>query len=629
MLFTACSENDDDDYKWASVSGDQVYFSSLLGSSVDLEDNGSSFTIPLKRINKDNSATIQIESEIDSVAQANGIFSVPSSVSFDAGSDVANIVISYDRSKLDYDDYYPFTLKIAESDMASSTPYGQTSYSFEAGVPAPLKLLGRGTFEDAFWFEETSEVQIYQNTLNPNQFRIMDPFGPMYSKLDENKSPYATITLLQPGDVVGGVTITQKGLVYFDDLCTGYFHSSYSADVYLLHPSRFTSMAAESYFLKSKVIGWQDNGLPGQIQLAPYYYMFGVGGWNNTGEDGVVVITFPGYVPLDLSAELTYHGIFTDPSQAVFAMATAELGEDVKDARAVVVPQDADAEAVADAIAAGELEATPVENGTIYVPIPEDLSGKLQLILVVLNEGEVKALKTASFEYFGGGKNPWQSLGMGLFTDDLVYPLYTKENPSTTYEVEIQENTEEPGLYRLVDPYGANFPYYSYAKSYASSAIEVDATDPNGVFIFEQSTGLDLGDGEISILTEGGNYYAYYGPDYYDKLKAAGYFGQLKEGVMTFPSFEAKDKETGEVLYTYQGWTSIDGDGDYRMGRNGELKIVLPSAVTATARAAAKAQAKARDFEQRLKGMDACSIKERRIAMKRNAPITRGLMLAK
>ena len=598
MLFTACSENDDDDYSWASVSGDQVYFSSQLGSSVDLEDNGSSFTIPLKRINTSNSVTIQLESEIDSVAQANGIFSVPTSVSFDAGSDVANIVINYDRSKLEYDDYYPFTLKIAESDMASSTPYGLTSYSFQAGVPAPLKLLGRGTFADNFWFEETSEVLIYQNTLNPNEFRIMDPFGPMYSKLDENKSPYATIRVLQPGDVVRGVNITKSGLVFFDDLCTGYYHSSYSADVYLLHPSRFTSMADESYFLKSKVTGWQENGLPGQIQLAPYYYMFGVGGWNNTGEDDVVVITFPGYVPLDLSSSLSYLGIFTNPQQEVFAMATTELGGDVKDARIVIVPQDADAEAVADAIAAGELEATPVENGTIYIPIPEGMSGKLQMVLVVINEGEVKSMNTAAFEYFGGGKNPWESLGKGLMTDNLFITMYSPDGENyydpMTYEVEILENTDEPGLLRVVDPYKSAAEAFEY-DAYTTTYLEVNAKDPEGVYIELQATGVDDGDG----MTYVGSYGAYMMQKYdFETLKKSGYYGTLVDGVITLPSFEVKDDD-GNVQYTFQG-IFAQGSSAWRTGLNSEFKLVLPSAVTAGARQKAMKQANARAFAKRL-----------------------------
>ena len=64
------------------------------------------------------------------------------------------------------------------------------------------------------------------------------------------------------------------------------------------------------------------------------------------------------------------------------------------------------------------------------------------------------------------------------------------------------------------------------------------------------------------------------------------------------------------------------------MGRNGELKIVLPSAVPAAARLAAQSQAKARNFEKRLKG-NASNIKERRVMMRRNAPIIRDIMLIK
>ena len=281
-----------------------------------------------------------------------------------------------------------------------------------------------------------------------------------------------------------------------------------------------------------------------------------------------------------------------------------DAGPDVTEISSIVVEASADPSAVADAIAAGDVEATVSEIADqIYVPVTEGLTGKLQIVSAVIVDGEVKSVANAPFEYYGGAASPWESIGIGLYTDDMVYPLYTEDGSSATYEVEIEENKDYPGLYRLVDPYGPNFPYYAYAKSYTSAAIEVDATDPEAVYIFEQTTGLDLGDGEISILSEGGNYYAYYGPDYYDALKTNGYFGKLENGVITFPSFNKKN-DAGEVQYTYQGWASLAGTGDYRMGRNGEWKIVLPEAVTASARAKAAKRAMARSFAHHLNAFD-------------------------
>lgn len=592
-----------DEYSYDSIapeSGQEVFFPTTNASSVSLNmaEGTQTFNVPITRIKAAEPLTVGISMQ---VAKNSTLFSVPSTVTFAAGESVANIPVSYNATELGYEN--PDTLTISIADPTATTPYGANTYKCIVMVPSPLELLGTGSFTDNFWFEETAPVQIYQNTLNPNEFRVMDPFAmcTKYSACTGNQSPYVTLTVLQPGETLAGVEITQNDLVYFSSMNTGYLHSSYGAEIWLHHPAAFSSLRTESAWTYSKVIEYQENGLPGRVQLAPYYYMDGVGGWNNTQSKDIVIIDFPGYVARDYTLGLSYSGVFTDAQGVVFAEGIATLGEDATDARAVVVPADADPEAVADAILAGDLEYTSVAAGQIRVPIEEGLTGKLQIVVVVVDDNKVRAIDSAFFEYYGGGKNPWESLGMGLFTDDFVYPLYTESGASATYQVEIQANTEEPGLYRLVDPYGPNHPYYQYADSYKSASIEVNATDPDGVYFFQQSTGLDLGDGEMSILTEGGSYYEYYGPDYYETLKNYGYFGKLEDGVITFPSFNKKD-DAGEVQFTYQGWVVFPDESAYRMGRNGELKIVLPSAVTASARKAAASQAKARNFESRLKG---------------------------
>lgn len=47
--------------------------------------------------------------------------------------------------------------------------------------------------------------------------------------------------------------------------------------------------------------------------------------------------------------------------------------------------------------------------------------------------------------------NDWQSLGKGLFVDGFILPLF--ELPNREVEVEIQEDRNNPGQYRVVEPY--------------------------------------------------------------------------------------------------------------------------------------------------------------------------------
>lgn len=160
--------------------------------------------------------------------------------------------------------------------------------------------LGKGVFRDNFWFEDSWPVEILQRDDDKSYYRIVDPFGALAEDfgLDGTQSEYLELHVMKKGDMINGITLTDAGIVDWYRLCTGYLHSSYGAVVYALHPKNFTSESLNTYDLysNSKVNEYLEDGkTPGQIQLAPYWYMFGVGGWNYTDEP-TIFINFPGYV---------------------------------------------------------------------------------------------------------------------------------------------------------------------------------------------------------------------------------------------------------------------------------------------------------------------------------------------
>ena len=275
---------------------------------------------------------------------------------------------------------------------------------------------------------------------------------------------------------------------------------------------------------------------------------------------------------------------------------------DAKDVRAIVMTQDDDASAVADALAAGELEGLAVEGGRIEVPFDaEELATpKLRLIVAVIEEGEVLSVAQANFEFYSGAA-PWTSLGKGYFTDDIVLTSYYAMN-APTYEVEIQENSTTPGLYRLVDPYAEGvYPYTSsqMGKTLAPAGmyLEVNAEDPAGVYVALQSLGMDWGDGAMSFESAG----AYYLQKYeFDVVKSNNLFGTLADGVITFPhlSYTYKDNNGEEQTAYWQGNIYV-GSSAYDAGASGNIKIVLPSA-SAGVKAKVAAERRAKNFEARL-----------------------------
>ena len=160
--------------------------------------------------------------------------------------------------------------------------------------------IGMGTYTDT-WFGSQQKVEIFQNESQPNVYRISKPYseydGDDYFIMNGEVDDFLTLTIRKKGETFGGVTFTREDLVTFPDYYTGAIHPNYTDDVLVLvHPYRFTSLRSESNFSHNCVTAVKEDGTPGMIQLAPYFYMFNYGGWNNTQNDGIITINFPGYV---------------------------------------------------------------------------------------------------------------------------------------------------------------------------------------------------------------------------------------------------------------------------------------------------------------------------------------------
>lgn len=478
-----------------------------------------------------------------------------------------------------------------------------------------------GSFSENFFFGDTVNVIIMQDSENPNVFHVMAPFECFSGGGDE----YLKIELLRPGiSVINGITVTREDLVYFYDYNTGYHHPTYNGEIMMYHPSRF-STDSEKYWLNNKVLAYQEDGkTPGQIQLAPRYYMNDARYWDKSQSDGVIIITFPGYVPKDFSAKIEYLGVMTGTSGSPQAAINLTLGKDVVDARAAVVKYDVNTNtnSVAEAIAAGNIKGYPVISGNNFVPIEKGLSGKLMIVVVVLDKGVVKTCSSVNFDYDSAG-NSWKSIGMGLYTEDFISGLYSVD--PVTYEVQIEESSDSPGLYRMLSPYGAAFPYNEDGDYDTSTPynIVVNAVDPEGVFIEAQPTGVDWGHGPMSIQSWGARYFS---KNDFETVKAAGYLGKLDNGVITLPVFE-RTASDGSTAY-YQGLVYL-GDKAYYGCPRAAFKLVLPSATTTSARARAAQQTKARIFARHLNAFSKVSMKDSKVLKNRVAYPMRNNMITR
>ena len=123
----------------------------------------------------------------------------------------------------------------------------------------------------------------------------------------------------------------------------------------------------------------------------------------------------------------------------------------------------------------------------------------------------------------------WVSLGTGKYRDDLITKIYMVD--PLEWDVEIQESSTTPGLYRIVNTY-KDYPYRG-GEWAEDTYMEIDATDPDHVYFTEHNTKVNFGDGDIWISSIPG-YDISHGRDKEDVF-AEGLTGTLRNGSITFP----------------------------------------------------------------------------------------------
>lgn len=455
--------------------------------------------------------------------------------------------------------------------------------------------LGQGTFIDQI-FGVKYQVEVKQSKLDPNKFAIKNPYkqaAKLYKNSDvttyDDQSDYMEIEVLNVGDSLNHVLIAQNDLVYFSPTCTGIDLLNYGKSVTVYHPSTYTATSDSLNYSYNHILKRQSNGLPRQINLAPIYYMDGIGGYTSyVNTEGVIKIIFPGCDPVDFSAEVKYLGTLSTPDGTNYAMGNITISADVDEARVALVQSKKPNEAY-NAVLNSLVETTTItESGEVKLPL--DSFGTYILIAVTYSDGIAKDYDYVKFNYENSAL--WETIGTGLFTDPFLYQFLEDSDGNVidqpTYEVTIQENVVTPGIYRIKHPYSANTYPYDLGNSLDdtnsnSYDMIIDASDSTAVYFGLTDIGIE---DDIELLSLGG-YYIEQGKTF-DEVKADnGINATLKNGII---NFAAK-----EILYTTM--SAYENGTTYTANSNkAEDMVTLPSAVstetTAKAHATRKATAK-------------------------------------
>ncbi len=384
------------------ASGAQYYFSSDQATSVNISHTTQSVSIDVFRLETGSASTATV-----SVVDESGLISSASSVTanFAAGSNKATLTFPITPSDWEFAKNYPVNFTIFDE----STPYGKSELTVTYKYPTPLKSLGKAQLTENYFTGQTFTPQVYQSEIDPNEYHIQKFMGA--------KSEDLIIHVTKAGDKFGNVSFTQAGLVYFDDAWSGITYADVNSGgkpeqhIDVCHPAGFRTYSTdESKWAGSKVVLFQDNGIPAVVEIAPYYYISGLGGWDQTQTPANIVIIFPGYEPKDYAVEATYAGLFTESDGTVYGEASVTLGVDLEGGVAVIVPG-----ADEDAIAAGveklaSDEAVAFSGSTVRVPLPKDVqTGFYTIVVGGVAEDVVQAVDAVPF-YYQGGPLDWDWL---------------------------------------------------------------------------------------------------------------------------------------------------------------------------------------------------------------------------
>lgn len=171
----------------------------------------------------------------------------------------------------------------------------------------------------------------------------------------------------------------------------------------------------------------------------------------------------------------------------------------------------------------------------------------------------------SEYVFTAGVPAPWVTLGNATVVDDYITGFFGVEN--VAWQVELQENQLYPGYYRLVNPYGAGYPYNEPGDFDASQDyyLEIHAEDPSKVWIPTTTYGMDWGYGNFIFGSIAGLRIAQGKPE-----AAEGYYGQLADGIITFPA---------DALLI--GMSDYNDGGLYTCNSSAAFKVVFPGVVLA------------------------------------------------
>lgn len=475
VLLGGCAKTESEYSPGPVDEGMGYYFAgNATNTTVDVNQDKLSCSVELLRAKVEGAASKTI-----SVNDTSSIFFPSNSVTVDFPDKANKVKISFDieRDKLEIGKKYAIGFKIP----SESTNYAPDSLTVIVNYPEPWKAFSKpGHFTDGFLFPMVLgapggpvDVTVERNDLDPKRYRIVNPYKALLESLggsqDESGSEYLNFTILNKGDKLNGVEITEDGIVVFDLHNVGYAPSSLGENAHLIHKSD-PFLTEKSWYAEEQsmdtyklchVSAWIDeaNLVPGIIDFDAFVagYESKLGWFASDYTDYAFELIMPDYVILDTSVDVQFNHFIFDKNYKPSVSVAVTLGEDVALAKAVAI-QGTDYEAALEGILENEDAVDITESGDVTIPLPADAeTGKWSVVVAAFSEdGEsYKAGEAAyvSFNFVKAGDTP-DPATFEYGPEDIVDAISKEDLLATQWNLYASYYDEEAEDYSLIEKLG-------------------------------------------------------------------------------------------------------------------------------------------------------------------------------
>ena len=514
--------------------------------------------------------TVAISSSCSETGVLGNMISLPSEVTFAAGSPNATIKVSFDPSKMEGNHYYPVvvtvdpayaneysitqtTLSINKEEYTDWAPFvvgeetevrnGEGSYTFTqyyGGTEDPVRVMARSvpTNEDDIQFQ----FQWLTDYDDPNSW---ETFMTAYTKdggkiVHVDPQPFA-YNANYDEDVIVADTYTYtgndqyKGLTNFDPE-TGLFTLN------LYYYISLGSFGNGNEFLQLR--GYKDTNVY-ELTIQPQGQME-VGGkdYEMVSFDFTDAVTYVDYTVVngELEEEEVNAVIekMSDPEQTEYTISTLEAPQNV----ALTFPSSGDYTVVA-------------------VGYNEALDGTV--------EAKCSAHASFSFKTFDPYAG-WKTIReKAVYTDYLVSYLFMQDLTPFELEVQVDASEEFEGLYRITNPYAEFAEDLDIANF---GCIQFEMYDEDHINFPMSDTGI-IYNGTPVVISSFADYYMQNGHTA-DEVPAP-YWGTFKDGVITLDAF---NREDAAPFVIFLGSSAYYLDIDFALDLNANQAAARPRAKT-------------------------------------------------